>query len=161
MRVLYIILFILFGCTNYSVSKTKIVPPILVSIGLIDDSNGTVITNAYRITMRVTNQELFFAGYKLYVGKDENSARNPSDLNSGQNCTVGPSLIPNQPIEYTLEIADDINKLPASSKICSYQATLNSGEYISVRSLLLSIQPSNQGGNQINPSLPSNTLIVP
>lgn len=163
MRNFYLVCYLIFtfACTNYSVNKSKSVPPILVSIGSIIDSSGSVISNAYSVKMRVTNQELFFAGYKLYIANSESAARNPADLTSGLNCTSGPALIPNQPIEYTLEIADDVTKLPSSSRICTYQATLTSGQFISVRSLLLSIQPSNQGGNSINPSLPSNTLVVP
>ncbi|HMW05623.1 MAG TPA: hypothetical protein PK079_19370 [Leptospiraceae bacterium] len=152
----------LFGCTNYSVSKSKTVPPILVSIANIVDSNNNKITGAYRIKVRVTNQEPFLAGYKLYVGNTENAARNPADLNSGLSCTTGPSVIPNQPLEYILDVATDVTQLPsASNRICTYQTSLTSGQYISFRTLLLSIQPSNQGGNRINPSLPSNTLVVP
>ncbi len=153
----YLYLFLSLSCTNYSVSKSKTVPPILVSIGSISG-----VTSGYQIKMRVTNQEPFFAGYKLYVGPNENAARNPSDLNSGFSCTSGPAIIPNQPIEYVLEIASDASTLPANgNRLCTYQTTLKSGEYIAVRTLLVSIQPSNQGGNRINPSLPSNTLIVP
>lgn len=163
MNFFYLILFLsfAFSCTNYTVNKSKSVPPVLVSIGSIVDSSGAVISNSYSVKMRVTNQELFFAGYKLYIAGTESAARNPADLTSGLNCTSGPFLIPNQPIEYTLEISDDVTKLPSSSRICTYQTTLTSGQFISVRSLLLSIQPSNQGGNSINPSLPSNTLVVP
>ena len=148
---------LILGCTNYSVTKSKTVPPILVSITAISG-----VTAGYTIKMRVTNQEPFFAGYKLYFAANENGARNPSDLNSGLSCTSGPAIIPNQPIEYVLEVATDVSTLPANSnRLCTYQTTLTSGQYISVRTLLVSIQPSNQGGNRINPSLPSNTLIVP
>ncbi len=148
---------LILGCTNYSVSKSKTVPPILISITSISGVSG-----GYTIKMRVTNQEPFFAGYKLYFATDENSARNPADLNSGLSCTSGPAIIPNQPIEYVLEVATDVATLPANgNRLCTYQTTLTPGQYISVRTLLLSIQPSNQGGNRINPSLPSNTLIVP
>lgn len=158
MKYLVFLIGLLFGCTNYSVSKAKTVPPILVAIIPISG-----VTSGYQIKMRVTNQEPFFAGYKLYVGADENAARNPSDLvNSGNSCTGAPGIIPNQPIEYYLEVAPSVASLPATgNRLCTYQTTLNPGEYISVRTLLLSITPSNQGGNRINPSLPSNTLIVP
>jgi hypothetical protein len=156
----YLVQFLLilsFSCTNYSVSKSKIVPPILVSISSISGVAG-----GYQIKMRVTNQEPFFAGYRIYVGANDNAARNPSDLNSGYGCASGPSIIPNQPIEYVLEVATDAATLPSTSnRLCSYSATLTTGQFISVRTLLVSIQPSNQGGNRINPSLPSNTLVVP
>lgn len=153
----FIFLIFSFACTNYSVSKSKTVPPILVSIAAISG-----VTGGYQIKMRVTNQEPFFAGYRLYLGANDNAARNPADLNSGYGCASGPAIIPNQPIEYVLEVATDAATLPANSnRLCSYSAPLTTGQYISVRTLLLSIQPSNQGGNRINPSLPSNTLIVP
>ena len=158
--VLFLNLILVLGCTNYSVSKSKTVPPILVSIAPISG-----VTGGYTIKMRVTNQEPFFAGYKVYVGATENASRNPADLNSGLDCKSGPSIIPNQPIEYVLEVAADVTTLPANGlRLCTYQIAnpaLTAGQYISVRTLLLSIQPSNQGGNKINPSLPSNTLIVP
>lgn len=157
-----ICIYIFGSCTNYSVSKSKTVPPILVAVNNILDSNSNIISGAYRIRIRVTNQEPFLAGYKLYVGTSDNEARNPPDLTSGQDCTSGPSLIPNQPIEYVMDIAPNLSLLPAASnRICSYQATLTSGKYIAFRTLLVSIQPSSQSGNRINPSLPSNTLIVP
>ena len=84
MRNFYLVFYLIFtfACTNYSVNKSKSVPPILVSIGSIIDSDGNVISNAYSVKMRVTNQELFFAGYKLYVANSESAARNPSDLTS-------------------------------------------------------------------------------
>ncbi|MBK6608051.1 MAG: hypothetical protein IPG24_21855 [Leptospiraceae bacterium] len=158
--VLFLSLVLVLGCTNYSVSKSKTVPPILVSIAPISG-----VTGGYTIKMRITNQEPFLAGYKVYVGATENASRNPADLNSGFSCSSGPSIIPNQPIEYVLEVAADVTTLPANGlRLCTYQIAnpaLTAGQYISVRTLLLSIQPSNQGGNKINPSLPSNTLIVP
>ena len=158
--VLFLNLILVLGCTNYSVSKSKTVPPILVSIAPISG-----VTGGYTIKMRITNQEPFLAGYKVYVGATENASRNPADLNSGLDCKSGPSIIPNQPIEYVLEVAADVTTLPANClRLCTYQIAnpaLTAGQYISVRTLLLSIQPSNQGGNKINPSLPSNTLIVP
>ena len=155
--VLLLNLILVLGCTNYSVSKSKTVPPILVSIAPISG-----VTGGYTIKMRITNQEPFLAGYKIYVGATENASRNPADLNLGLDCKRGISIIPNQPIEYVLEVAADEKTLPANSlRLCTYEASLTTGQYISVRTLLLSIQPSNQGGNKINPSLPSNTLIVP
>lgn len=160
LKLLWLILFLpIFNlCTNYSVNKTKTVPPILVSITSIQG-----LTSSYEIKMRVINQEPFFAGYRLYIADNENTARNPSDLNSGIGCSSGPSIIPNLATEYVVDIGPNSTGLTgqAGTQLCTYEATLLPGQYIAMRTLLLSIQPSNQGGNRINPSLPSNTLIVP
>ena len=94
--VLFLSLILVLGCTNYSVSKSKTVPPILVSIAPISG-----VTGGYTIKMRITNQEPFLAGYKVYVGATENASRNPADLNSGFSCSSGPSIIPNQPIRFS------------------------------------------------------------
>lgn len=147
------------SCTNYSVTKTHSTPPILVSI--------SAIPTGYQIVMRTTNQEPFLLGYKLYVGATVNDARNPADLSTGLDCSGGIKLFPNQPIEYSAEVSSNTGGLAApnagenGNRICKFQTSLTSGKYVAMRTILISIQPSNQGGNSFNYSLPSNALVVP
>lgn len=149
------ILFFIFSCTNYSTSKTKIVAPILIS------ANNNVTD--YGIKLRVTNQEPLLAGYNLYIGSTESEARNPADLTSGINCPT-PSILPNTPTEFAFAIrtTTSVTAPVVSPLLCTFTTDLAvKGKFISVRTLLLSIQPGSQSRNRLNPSLPSNTLILP
>jgi hypothetical protein len=152
----FIFLFVLFThCTNYSVSKNRIVAPILVSI--------TKVTNGHNIKVRVTNQEPFLAGYKLYTSTSESSVRNPADLTAGTDCSSALTILPNQPLEYSFDVTATPGTISPSgiNRLCTFNINLTSGQFIAVRGLLVSIQPSNQTGNRVNPSLPSNSLVVP
>ncbi|MEM7179460.1 MAG: hypothetical protein AAF518_00995 [Spirochaetota bacterium] len=147
------ILFISGSCSNFTSEQFNTVPPLLISITANSDING------YSVTVRANNPETFFVGYRLYIGNSDSEARNPADLNTGTDCLGGLAIIPNQPIEYTLDIDPDA----AGSRggvACTFATTVSSGQYISVRGLLLSIQPS-QTNNTVSISLPSNSLIIP
>ncbi|MCB1159558.1 MAG: hypothetical protein H7A25_26530 [Leptospiraceae bacterium] len=146
----YLALFLLLSCSNYSTNKIKTVPPTLVSITA---SNG-----GYILKIRANNPEVFFLGYRLYMGTTESEARNPADLSSGANCVNGLRTIPNQPIEYSMEINSDPNI--NSGTMCKFQVNVQSGQYISIRGLLLSINLSN-ASDSVSPSQPSNAIIVP
>ena len=152
----FIFILILFtNCTNYSVSKNRIVAPILISI--------TKVTNGHNVKVRVTNQEPFLAGYKLYTAPNESTARNPADLTAGTDCSSALTILPNQPLEYSFDVTATPSTISPSgtNRLCIFNINLTSGNYIAIRGLLLSIQPSNQTGNRVNPSLPSNSLLVP
>ena len=153
----FIILFTFFiqSCTNYSVSRVQTVPPILISL-------ATLNTGGHLLVYRGTNPEIFFAGYKLYTGSTANEARNPSVLSSGLDCT-NRSLLPNLPIEYSIEIftSEGLTQVATgenANRVCKFSTLLESGKYISLRTLLLSFQPGSQG---LQYSSPSNALIVP
>lgn len=145
--------FFFWQCSNYTATKYNTVPPLLVSIAANSDIAG------YSITVRANNPEIFFVGYRLYVGNSDGEARNPADLTSGYNCASGLAIIPNQPIEYTLDIDPD-TAATRGGVACTFAANVTTGQYISIRGLLLSIQPT-QTNNSFSLSLPSNSLIIP
>ncbi|MCB1142892.1 MAG: hypothetical protein H7A24_15315 [Leptospiraceae bacterium] len=154
--ILFIFVFLVINCTNYSVSKTQTVPPILISL-------SARTGGGHLLVFRGTNPEFFFVGYKLYVSNSVNSARNPSSLTGGVDCE-NRGIIPNLPLEYSIEIyADSVGLSPVNTgengnRICKFPVNLSSGSVIAVRSLLLSIQP----GSQVYQfSTPSNALVVP
>jgi hypothetical protein len=155
---LLVILFILnlISCTNYTVSRTQTIPPILISIS---NREG----GGHLLVFRGANPEIFFTGYKLYVGSNTNEVRNPSNLSSGIDCE-NRTIIPNLPLEYSIEInpnsttLSQVNTGENGNRVCRFPSTLNSGQVISVRSLLLSIQP---GAQSFQYSTPSNSLVVP
>ncbi len=151
----FIFLFLLvFNCTNYSKSKTRIVAPILVS--------ATSSSGDYNVKVRVTNQEPLLAGYKLYIGNNETEARTPPDLTAGVDCS-NIVVLPNFPLEYSFDIkTNSSTSAVTANAICIFRTNnATKGKYIAIRSLVLSITPSNQTNNRINPSLPSNSLILP
>lgn len=116
--------------------------------------------------MRAGNPELLFIGYKLYTGTTSGDARNPADLTAGTDCQNGVESIPNQPKEYVVIIGNDVDTIPgddlsaSETLVCRYQTSLNPGEFVAMRSLLLSIQFIDNG-DAISVSAPSNSLIVP
>lgn len=156
-NLLIIVFFALFNfsCTNYSVSRVQTIPPILISL-------ATLSTGGHLLIYRGTNPEIFFAGYKLYIGNTPNEARNPDVLSSGLDC-INRSLLPNLPIEYSIEIftSSGLTQVATgenANRVCKFSTNLVSGKYIALRTLLLSFQPGNQG---LTYSSPSNALIVP
>lgn len=149
-------------CTNYSTSKQRTVPPILISVSNL--TGISAIPSGYLITMRAGNPEIFFLGYRLYVGNTESASRNPADLNQGFDCDGGIKIIPNQPLEYSAEVSPKTDGLSAvnpgenANRICKFTTTVTTGQYLTLRSLLRSQTTT---GTSINISAPSNSLIVP
>ncbi|MCB1190543.1 MAG: hypothetical protein H7A23_14335 [Leptospiraceae bacterium] len=154
---IFLLICLPFQCTNYSSKRLNTVPPILISI--------TKISIGHKITIRAGNPEVLFIGYKLYKGTTSNEARNAADLTSGQDCEGGLKLPPNQPLEYVAIVGQELEKLDGNdvtgqNVVCYYRISLQSNEYIAMRSVLLSIQLINTS-NAISVSAPSNALIVP
>ncbi len=148
-------IFFTINCTNYSVTKNLPNPPVLVSLAKLK-------TGGHLLVYRGNTSDIFFAGYKLYTGSSATAARNPSSLTAGLDCT-NRSLIPNLPIEYSIEIFSSeglsgVVEGDNSSRVCKFKTLLTSGEYISIRTLLLSFQVGSQG---FQFSAPSNALVVP
>lgn len=150
-----ILLFGLVYCSNYSTTKAKPVPPILISL--------KAIPTGHLITMRSANPEIFFAGYRMFTGSTDEAARNPADLNAGVDCS-SINLLPNLPLEYSIEISPTAGALAPveegdnPNRVCKMVTSLTSGTYVSVRALILSFQV---GGGSFTLSAPSNALIVP
>lgn len=149
------IFFIFINCTNYSVTKTLPNPPVLVSLAKLS-------TGGHLLVYRGNTSDIFFAGYKLYRGSTASAARNPSSLTAGLDCT-NRTLIPNLPIEYSIEIytsegLSGVVEGDNGNRVCKFKTLLTSGEYVSVRTLLLSFQVGSQG---FQFSSPSNALVVP
>jgi hypothetical protein len=156
LKTIYLILFFsLLSCLNYSVTKNQTNPPVLISL-------SNLSTGGHLLVYRGNTSDLFFAGYKLYTGSTASNARNPSSLSSGIDC-INRSLLPNLPREYSIEIytSDGLSQIVEgdnSNRVCKFKTLLNSGEYISLRTLQLSFQLGSQGFQY---SAPSNALIVP
>ncbi|MDZ4726606.1 MAG: hypothetical protein SH817_10640 [Leptospira sp.] len=150
------IVFFLF-CTNHSSSPSIQIPPLLVTA--VNNQNST-----FTLTVRATNPELIFQGYRLFVGQTENDARNSGDLNAGTDCSMGAgtmTVLPVQPTVYTFLI-DPSESLPVlgSGIACKFRILVSSGSYISVRSLGLSIQTQNSSST-LRVSGPSNAILLP
>jgi len=149
------IIFNTVNCTNYSVTKTLPNPPVLISLAKLN-------TGGHLLVYRGNTSDIFFAGYKLYTGSSATAARNPSSLTTGLDCT-NRALLPNLPIEYSIEIftsegLSGVVEGDNGNRVCKFKTLLTSGDYISVRTLLLSFQIGSQG---FQFSSPSNALVVP
>lgn len=150
---LWIGLFVLLiNCTNFTASKSKQAPPILIEVKALN-------TNVYQIKARAQNPEILFQGYRLYPGISERESRNPANLNSGIDCFGGLAEIPNQPFTYFFQISPEPGP-PNDGAICRFVANLGPGTFITIRSLLLSLNVT-LGGIVFEPSGPSNTLVLP
>ncbi|WP_210414395.1 LIC11661 family lipoprotein [Leptospira jelokensis] len=152
-RLAFPFFFVLFlgACTNYSTTASVQAPPTLISITNNGNSNFT-------IKVRAQNPELIFQGYRLFEAPTEALAQNPSDLNQGAQCLLAQTAIV-QPIEYTFEVDPSQNANTAGVS-CRIFATLTPGNHISLRTLGLAVNLSNNTSSyRVSP--PSNTLIVP
>ncbi|WP_040506528.1 LIC11661 family lipoprotein [Leptospira wolbachii] len=143
--------FLVIGCTNYSTTASVQAPPTLISVVNNGNSNFT-------IKVRAQNPEFIFQGYRLYSGISEKEVQNPTDLNLGSDCILGPSTLV-QPTEYTFEI-DPSTKANATGITCRIFATLTPGTYIAMRTLGLAINLQNSSSS-FKVSTSSNALIVP
>ncbi|GBF49353.1 putative lipoprotein [Leptospira ryugenii] len=133
------------------------IPPILVSA--TKNTNGT-----FNVNVRATNPELIFSGYRLYLATTENDARNSGDLNAGADCTLSAGslvVLPVQPRDYVFLIDPSENTIAAGSGIdCKFKVQGNTGNFIAVRALSLSIQVQS-GSSTIQVSGPSNAIQLP
>lgn len=150
----------LFSCYNYSSNRIVTTPPTLVGITLIG-------TGVYELRLRAGNPEAFFSGYTLYSGNTADASRNPSNFSSGKECELPLNMLPNQPREYSIEVnpTDGPLAVPGpgenTNRVCKIIATLNSGDYVTLRSSVISLD-LNSGTKDIYVfSMPSNTLQVP
>jgi hypothetical protein len=150
---LYILLSLL-ECTNYSATKSNTAPPTLINI-------EATAANTYRIEARAQNPEVLFQGYRLYPGLTDKQSRNPDDLNQGIDCLMGSGIpaLPNQPFTYVYEITPTPGS-PSNGVTCQFLADLGPGVFITVRSLILSLNVSANAGS-FSTSGPSNTLVLP
>ncbi|TGK06145.1 hypothetical protein EHO60_16250 [Leptospira fletcheri] len=151
------------GCAK-TYSTTPIVTATPTIIGI------TAIATGYEIRLRAGNAEFLFNGYTLYTGSTSFASRNPSDFSTGAACQLPLNLIPNQPIEYSIEVSPTAGPLavvPANSsqnpnRVCKIVATLTSGQYVTLRSAVLALNYVGGTTKDIYVlSLPSNTIQVP
>ncbi|MCG9875027.1 MAG: hypothetical protein MH321_09600 [Leptospiraceae bacterium] len=145
---------LLTSCTNFSASRSRTAPPIIISI-------SSTVTGIYTLQVRAQNPEILFSGYRLYAGGSVNESRNPPDVNIGFDCLRGAAqpIIPNQPIEYTFEIHPD-GGAASSGSACRFQASLSPGTFVTIRSLLFGINLTSSSGS-FSISGPSNTFVLP
>ncbi|TGL65735.1 LIC11661 family lipoprotein [Leptospira sarikeiensis] len=150
----------LLSCYNYSSNRIFTTPPTLVGITSIG-------TGVYELRLRAGNPEAFFNGYTLYTGSSADASRNPSDFSSGKGCQLPLNLLPNQPKEYSIEVNPTAGPLAVpgpgenTNRVCKIVATLNSGDFVTLRSSVISLD-LNSGTKDIYVfSMPSNTLQVP
>jgi len=152
---LLVVLLALSQCTNFSSSVAVAVPPILISAAKNSETNFT-------LRVRATNPELIFQGYRLYVANREIDSRNPGDVNAGTDCNLAGgtlTLLPVQPIEYVFEI-DPATTAPGAGVACRFRTTASTGQFVTVRSLGLSVQVS-LSTSSLRVSGPSNSLLLP
>ncbi|MDV6237109.1 hypothetical protein CH379_015870 [Leptospira ellisii] len=154
------LVFFYWGCPHYSTTRLISTPPTLISI--------SPIASGYELRLRAGNPELLFTGYRLYVAGNENDSRNPADPNSGIECAGGVlNLIPNQPLEYSIELSPNGGPLAAvgtgenANRICKMNVTLASGQYLTLRSQVLVISITGGATSGFVFSMPSNSLRVP
>lgn len=154
-----LILFLFSACKHYSSNRIITTPPTLIGIA--------PISSGYELRLRAGNPEAFFGGYTLYSAATVFDSRNPSDFSIGKGCELPLNLLPNQPIEYSIEITTSTGPLSTpgpgenTNRVCKIITTLNSGDYITLRSSVISLD-LNSGTKDIYVfSMPSNTLQVP
>ncbi|PJZ68297.1 hypothetical protein CH373_10390 [Leptospira perolatii] len=150
----------MFGCyRNYSTNRIVTTPPTIISI--------SAISSGHEIRLRAGNPEFLFNGYTLYAASTEFASRNPADFSSGANCQLPLNLIPNQPIEYSIEVSPNTGPLAApgvgenQNRVCKIIATLTSGQFVTLRSSVFSVDLNNATKDVFVFSLPSNTISVP
>jgi hypothetical protein len=156
-RLFPLLIVVCLSCTNYTASPTFQIPPTLISAVSNGNSN-------FRLTVRATNPELIFQGYRLFSGATESEARNQADLNVGTDCSLSNAaltVLPVQPRDYIFEIDPSTSTPVAGSGIdCKFRVTLTSGTFISIRSLGLSIR-TQSNTSSFRVSGPSNAIILP
>ncbi|XDD48785.1 hypothetical protein AB3N59_09985 [Leptospira sp. WS92.C1] len=148
------------GCPHYSTTRLISTPPTLISI--------SQIASGYELRLRAGNPELLFSGYSLFAANTENESRNPADINTGIQCVNGIlNLIPNQPLEYSIELSPNTGPLatPATgenaNRICKMNVAVTSGQFLTLRSQVLVISIQNGLASGFVFSMPSNSLRVP
>ena len=141
-------------CTNYSASRSRTAPPIIISV-------ASTVTGIYTLQVRAQNPELLFSGYRLYPAATENESRNPPDINIGFDCLRGAAqpTIPNIPVEFIFEIHPD-GGAAGPGVACRFPASLSPGTFITIRSLLFGINLTSSNGS-FSISGPSNTFVLP
>ncbi len=149
----------LLSCYNYSSNRIITNPPTLVGIA--------TIATGHELRIRAGNAEAFFGGYTLYTGTTAFASRNPSDFSTGKGCVLPLNLLPNQPIEYSIEVTPNSGPLAApgtgenQNRVCKIIATLTTGEFITLRSSVISLDLNSATKDIYVYSMPSNTLQVP
>lgn len=139
--------FFTFYCTHHTAIQQYANPPYIVSVTQI----GTGVD--YEIKVRAINMETVFAGYTLYTGSTEAAA---TAKPNGTPCTQL-TIIPNVPTEFLIEASLNPGAIPAR---CNFPVSLNSGDYILIRSQIISIQ-LDSGTSHFVYSPPSNIAKVP
>ncbi|EQA36171.1 hypothetical protein LEP1GSC047_3390 [Leptospira inadai serovar Lyme str. 10] len=151
------------GCSrNYSNTPIVTAPPTIIGIA--------PIATGYEIRLRAGNAEFLFNGYTLFTGSTAFDSRNPSSFSQGIPCQLPLNLIPNQPIEYSIEVSPTAGPLavvPTGSsqnpnRVCKIVTTISTGQYVTLRSSVLALNLVGGTAKDVFVfSLPSNTLIVP
>ncbi|TGK00592.1 hypothetical protein EHO59_11600 [Leptospira semungkisensis] len=156
---IFSILLLILSCNNYSSNRIITNPPTIIEV--------SPIATGYELRLRAGNPEAFFGGYTLYVGATSDASRNPSDFASGFPCQKPLALIPNQPIEYSIEVSPTAGPLAVpgagenQKRVCKIVATLSSGQYITLRSSVISLDLNTATRDVYVFSMPSNTMKVP
>ena len=154
MKFITVITLLLAACTNHTSREQFSSPPTIVSI--------TPIASGHQILIRAVNAELVFAGYTLFVGTSETDV---SAKASGTACSTA-VLLPNTPTEYSIEASSAAGPLSAAAtgenanRVCKFPVALQSGQYVLIKSQILSIQPDT-GIIEYRYSPPSNIVSVP
>ncbi|MCB1173136.1 MAG: hypothetical protein KDK39_06210 [Leptospiraceae bacterium] len=134
------------ACTNYSSDPQIVSTPIL--LGVQTEGTGHILTVAAQ------NVEIGFLGYRLYQASSESALRALA-VDNGTTC--GPiNTQPNASVEYIMEAKPGQTAVTAgtTNRVCAFNASLTSGNYVGVRSLIFSL-------TAVGTSEISNALLIP
>ena len=146
-----------FGCTtNYSSDEQVVNPLIIVSYP--DEENiiaHPIVSegDGHLVTVAAQNQEIGFAGYRLY---EEDTAAEAQNSTSGYDCGAL-AVLPISSTEYIIEVKPDQTTVTSgySNRLCAIPYQLTSGRWIVMRSLITRSLVS------LGTSIPSNAVQVP
>lgn len=146
------------GCTNYSAEEPIVNPPIL--LGLTSPTDTTLAIAAegtgHILRVRAINQEIGFAGYRLYQASTDAAVRALS-VDAGTDC--GPLAVsPVSSVEYIIEVKPGQSTVTpglTDNRLCAMNTTLVSGNYVLLRSLIF------RSPVAVSTSIPSNSAVVP
>ncbi len=134
------------ACTNYSSRPQTVNPPIL--LGIVREGSGHVMT------VSAQNVEIGFINYRVYVGATEDASRGAA-VGAGVDCN--PVILPNQAVEYTVEIKPDQTTVTAgvTNRLCLAQMSAATGQYITMRAILF------RDFSSVDSSISSNAVVAP
>ena len=133
--------------TNYSAIPIAVNLPLILKIS----KEGT----GHVITIRAQNEEIGFSGYRLFTGATAEEARTEA---TGTDCSWPLATDNNRAMGYLIEVKPgqtSVTPTTADNRLCAVPLLLNSGEWVTLRSLIY------KNITTTETSEPSNAVQVP